>query len=58
MYFLIKKDGELQIVPVPAEKEDAFHKQYDPRILSEGITIAVLGAPESGGATLALLALP
>ena len=39
MFFLIKIENELQIVPVAPEKEREFHEKYDPRILTEGITL-------------------
>lgn len=39
LYFLIKAENELQIVPVPSDKEDAFHRRYDSNILSEGYSV-------------------
>ena len=38
-YFLIKAEDELMIVPVSPEKEKEFHKQYYPRILTDGESI-------------------
>jgi len=39
MFFLIMTENELQIFPVSPEKKKEFHEKYEPRILTEGVTV-------------------